>query len=399
MRVINLGVRGSAAFRLIGWLGVASCAAIGGCGTGTESDSQRDVDGLALPLDQRLEQWIDWYDLPAAAVAVVRGQEITEFAVAGSRVYGTDVPVTAEDKFLLNSNTKAMTATMLGVLVERGMLSWDTRLGAVFPELSDEMDAAFAAVTLIELLAHRAGLPDDRTGDGTLERIAAGGGTLTEQRLALLRRLTSRPPATPPGQEFVYANAGYTIAAAVAERITGESYEQLMRTLLFDPLEMSSAGFGAPGTPGEVEQPRGHALIGGRLEAIEPGPDSGNPLFVAPSGGVHANLADWAKFDMAQLGGARGTGGLLTAATFRELQSPPEGEYALGWYVHTDPELGTVLSHGGTDRLWYSVNYILPDQNLAVIMVTNCAHETAKRGVLELIDELIRRETVGSGAE
>ena len=67
--------------------------------------------------------------------------------------------------------------------------------------------------------------------------------------------------------------------AAFLQRLgrTGRAWEELMASLLFSPLKMSTAGFGAPGTPGEVDQPWGHAGSQRRPEPIPPGPDGDNP--------------------------------------------------------------------------------------------------------------------------
>ena len=80
-------------------------------------------------------------------------------------------------------------------------------------------------------------------------------------------------PAAQAETEFLYSNAGYVIAGAMLEQVTGESWEELIRTEVFEPLGMTRAGFGAPGSADAVDQPRGHraGLFGG-LNAVAPGP-------------------------------------------------------------------------------------------------------------------------------
>src|SRR5947209_5537965 len=79
------------------------------------------------------------------------------------------------------------------------------------------------------------------------------------QRYSLLRGLVTRPIAAPRGSKFIYSNEGYAIAGAMIERVTGRAWEDLMRERIFEPLGMKSAGFGTPASPGEVDQPWGHA--------------------------------------------------------------------------------------------------------------------------------------------
>lgn len=89
---------------------------------------------------------------------------------------------------------------------------------------------------------------------------------------------------------------GFVAAGAAAERATGRSFEQLMRTEVAEPLRMGSLGFG----PTQRGQPLGH-LEG---HAAMP-PEGDNPLMWAPAGGLHMSLGDWAKFAIDQIEGRR----------------------------------------------------------------------------------------------
>ena len=72
------------------------------------------------------------------------------------------------------------------------------------------------------------------------------------------------------------------MAAAMAEQATGQSWEQLMRALLFEPLEMHTAGFGPPGDAQALDEPWGHAKRDGALIALAPGPMADAPAALAP---------------------------------------------------------------------------------------------------------------------
>jgi CubicO group peptidase (beta-lactamase class C family) len=250
------------------------------------------------------------------------------------------------------------------------------------------MHANFRPVTLLQLLTHRAGLPDDREDGTTQSRIDAAGGTLTEKRLAMVRTRTSVAPTTAPGSAYQYSNAGYEIAAALAERVTGQTYEDLMQVRVFEPLGMNSAGFGAPGTSSAVNTPRGHTTVLNAAVAVPPGPAADNPLFTAPSGGIHCSLADWARFAAAHLAGARGENDWLSPEAWNTLHTPPAGEYACGWMVLQDTPLGRALFHDGGNTMWYAVIYLLPDSNTAVLVATNRGDEQHAERVVEFINTL-----------
>ena len=84
-----------------------------------------------------------------------------------------------------------------------------------------------------------------------------------------------------------------SVSPAPSEKLTGKSWETLVQERLFAPLGMSSAGFGAPGTPNEVDQPWSHQRDStGMWRPAQLGSDG--PL--APAGNVYVSLEDLAKF-------------------------------------------------------------------------------------------------------
>lgn len=372
----------------VGFPGLAVAAiAIGGCML-TRTPCGQPTDGQAHPaLAARLESLRAAHDLPALGAAIIRPNGTVEVAAVGWREAGAAACVSTDDRFHLGSCGKAMTATMLAALVEEGRLNWGSRLEEVFTDLAPGMHPGFREVTLLQLLTHRAGLPDDRADDATQDRIDAAGGTLTEKRLAMVRARTAVAPVSAPGAEYRYSNAGYEIAGAMAERVTGQTYEDLMRARVFGPLGMSTAGFGAPGRPDVIDEPRGHRTVLGAVMPVRPGPAADNPLFTAPSGGMHCSLSDWAAFAAAHLAGARGTNGLLAAETFATLHTPT-GDYACGWQVAQTAPFGRALIHDGGNTMWYAVIYVLPEVDAAVMLATNRGDEASAWKVVDMINTL-----------
>ena len=115
-------------------------------------------------------------------------------------------------------------------------------------------------------------------------------------------------------------------------------WEDLIRGRVFEPLGMSSAGFGPPGPPdrdrGRIDQPWGHRDSGGRVDPVR----EDNAPCMGPAGTVHCSMADWGKFASLHLKAAEGKARILKPATFRALHTPPPGqEYAGGWYVVERP--------------------------------------------------------------
>src|SRR5262245_17341245 len=213
------------------------------------------------------------------AAAVLRGERIIAQGAAGVRKRGTAERITLDDRFHLGSCTKAMTATLVAMLVEEGKLNWTTTLGEVFAGTVKPMHPAWEKVTLRQVLAHRAGLRFDPDGPArvfdllrapyasvrsVMQPPRARLGTVPEQRLEVARQALSRPPGIPPDTKYWYSNEGYILAGAVLEHLTGHVWEDLMRERLFQPLGISTGGFGQPGTAGKIDQPWGHSSFAGK---------------------------------------------------------------------------------------------------------------------------------------
>ena len=163
--------------------------------------------------------------------AVLRGERIIAQGVAGVRKRGTAERITLDDQFHLGSCTKAMTATLVAMLVEEGKLNWTTTLGELFADTVKLMHPAWEKVTLRQVLSHRASLRLEPDGQGVAELVRpprARLGTLPQQRLEIAREALSRPPGIPPDTKFWYSNVGYVLAGAVLEQLTGRPWEDLM---------------------------------------------------------------------------------------------------------------------------------------------------------------------------
>lgn len=308
---------------------------------------------------------------PGLTAAIVRTDRPTRVAAVGLRKAGSPEGFRATDLVHLGSCTKAMTATMIATVVEAGSLAWDRTLDEAFPDL--EINAGYRSVTLAQLLTHRAGLPAD--GDW---RSLGAEKSPTEQRRELARRVLGKPPESSPGKATAYSNVGYALAGLMAEETARTPWEDLMRDRLFRPLGMTSAGFGAPGTPGGVDQPWGHS----RIVALSIPSQADNPPALGPAGTVHCSLADWGRFVALHLRGARGDQTpILKPESFRALHDPAPGEeYAKGWIaLERDWGGGRVLVHNGSNTRWYALAWLAPKKGMAFLAVANEYDKTIEK--------------------
>jgi CubicO group peptidase (beta-lactamase class C family) len=346
----------------------------------------RDVSSILAPI-------LEKHSIPGMAAAIVQGDRTVAIGAAGVRRAGGPEKITVDDRFHLGSCTKSMTATLCALLVEEKKLDWTTTVGDVFPDLRERMRPSWRGVTLEQLLTHRGGAPADLADGGLWARLWAFAGPPTAARRTLLEGVVGREPEAPPGTKWIYSNAGFAIAGHMAEQVTGRSWESLMTERLFAPLGMASAGFGAPGTAGVVDQPRGHSADG---KPVEPGPGADNPVAIGPAGIVHASIGDWAKYVSLHLRGDEGDARLLKPETFAKLHAPAAGpppSYAMGWTVaDRDWAGGRVLTHNGSNTMWFCVTWLAPKRDFAVLVACNRGGDGGAKACDEASSALVQDE-------
>ena len=312
--------------------------------------------------------------IPAVGIVIIRHGRIADEAVGGVRARDNPVPVRKSDLWHIGSDEKAMTATMIARLVERGTLSWHTPLERLIPEVATSMRSDYRGVDLVELLAHRAGLQDLIDSD-YYESLYHDGRPMHVQRVDYVKMALSFPPAYPPGSDARYSNRGTVIAALAAEDATGLEYEALMRRWLFGPLGLKSPSF---------DPPRRGELAGHDGETPQYGAKADNPRVDAPAGEVRLTLGDWAKFAIDQMEGDHGRGRLLHKSTYVLLHTGQKDTiYGLGWGVRSslDGVNGHFLTHSGSNGYWFARIVLAPEKENGILIVTNSASEPAQKAV------------------
>ncbi|MCA1935588.1 MAG: beta-lactamase family protein [Asticcacaulis sp.] len=306
---------------------------------------------------------------PGMAAAWSRGTQSEIFA-AGARSSEDEIAVQMEDQWHWGSITKSMTATLCARLVDAGMIKWTTRVGDVLDERGSPVPAAYREATLLHLLSHRAGLQPNLDG---INMVFYSRDPLpdprAERRKWALAALKQKPVG-PVGAQNVYANNGYIIAGAMLEQLSGKSWETLIQTELFTPLGLTNAGFGAPGRPGQMDQPLGHAVNGHKRKPMPVGPGlpTDNPVALGPAGRVHMSMADMLLYLRAHRDRPVS---LLKPESWDALHTPHFGDnYALGWVVRPDGSLW----HNGSNTMWYGE--VLVDAKTGTVAAA-CANDAA----------------------
>jgi CubicO group peptidase (beta-lactamase class C family) len=342
-------------------------------------------------VSQALKNVLDAAEVPALGYVLVGPKGVIKLEVAGRRRSDAAAAVAPDDIWHMGSNTEAMTAVVYGRLVEKGLAVWRADVGLLFPDI--KIDPSWGDVTIEEFLSHRAGVSDvGLIDEGWLIRTAHDKRPLPDQRTALVSRILGRPAAG-RRHDYEYSNSDYVVVGAAIERLTQTSWEEAITAELFQPLALSSAGFGAP----TGDEPWGHEVSdGGELAPVDPSKGvADNPAVLAPGGQVHMSLPDYAGFVQLFLDNG---GGFLKPDTLMHLARPEdalaEGD-GMGWRVSPlrSWARGPVLAHEGSNTLWRVLAEVAPARPLGVVVVTNAGGEPGARAVQMMSSRLISDQT------
>jgi len=313
-------------------------------------------------LDSFVEQVVKDNGLPSMVVALLDSSGVQKVAAFGERKKGNNTPVTKLDQYHLGSNTKAMTSVLAGMLIEDGLLNWDSKIIDIFPDFSENIHTDHQDITVHDLLTHTSGLPANYNLSESFS-----GPNIKQNRLNIIKNYLKDPAQNKKG-EYLYSNLGYIIAGTILERLTDKSWETLMRERLFKPLKMDSADFGIPGTKGKKDQPWGHIKVSGLFDYFPIQQD--NHEVLGPAGTVHCNIEDWGKFISFQLMG--GDTSLLNNTQRTKLLNPKKNNYACGWAV-MKPTWSDHLTytHAGSNTFNFSQCWIIPKTNQGILINTN----------------------------
>lgn len=373
--------------------------------------------GLSAPAVQAQQADISNYlesvraanDLPALAAAVVQDGTVIAAGAVGTRVYGSKSLVTVNDRFHLGSNTKSMTATLAGMMVDEGRLSWASTIGKILGDDVPGMSASLASATLEQLLSHSSGIPSDNDEMMSLyfnENIFDY--NERELRLRTLDAWKHHELIQPEGSPFQYSNFGYMIAGAMLEKVTGLAWEQLMYSRIYSPLGLDTARVGAQATYGLIDAPVGHQIQpDGSIVPMLWGPAADIPPVIAPAGNANMSILDYAKWAGWNAGlGKRGPA-LVTSETLKYIQAihvqtpvrdntptgtPDTGGYGLGWgTVAFDWADKPLLTHNGSNSMNLARLVVDTNQDLGVVVLTNFPGQDANIAVGAVMQHLYQQ--------
>jgi CubicO group peptidase (beta-lactamase class C family) len=319
------------------------------------------------------------FEVPGIALAIVKDGKVVLAKGYGVRKLGEAAKVDEHTTFGIASNSKAFTATALGMLVEEGKLEWDAPVIRYLPWFRLADPYVTRELTVRDLLVHRSGLG---LGAGDL----LWWPTSTYNRKEIARRLQYIPLVTSFRSTYAYDNVLYLVAGELIETVSGLSWEDLVSTRILARVGMTDSKPRHSDATGEGNIAATHAAIDGKVRPIAPfSSDNTNP-----AGGINASAADMAKWMMTQLDSGRVADGtrLFSRQTTSQLwrvitplpigNRPPELAplqanfmgYALGFEVR-DYHGYKLVQHTGGLPGYVSKVAMIPELKLGVAVLTN----------------------------
>jgi len=183
-------------------------------------------------LDRWVERALQTFAVPGIALAIVKDDRVVVAKGYGVRKLGDPAPVDGRTLFGIASNTKAFTATALGLLVEEGKIEWDAPVVRYLPAFAMWDPFVTRELTVRDLLVHRSGL-------------GLGAGDLlwwpesTYNRKEVARRLRFIPPATSFRSAYAYDNVLYLVAGELIEAVSGQTWEDFVATRILAKVGMT----------------------------------------------------------------------------------------------------------------------------------------------------------------
>jgi CubicO group peptidase (beta-lactamase class C family) len=200
---------------------------------------------------------------------------------------------------------------------------------------------------------------------------------------------------------------GYMLAGAMLERVTRQTWEELIVERVFEPLQLKSAGLRPQSRLGRVDAPLGHEPREGTdPKPLLAGPDGDNPEVMGPAGTAHMSVLDFARW--AEWNAGRGSRApfAINPETFHKLHTPvielppnpaaapgtpSAGSYGFGWLTIRVPfSPKPLLFHGGSNELNVADIFIQPEHDFGMVLMTNVGGRKADDALKALSAELYK---------
>ena len=351
----------------------------------------------AIPADSVVARRVDEYLTALATQGYTGGVLVLhDGRTVIAKAYGLanrDRGIRADVKTVWNigSITKQFTAAAILRLEEQGKLHTSDSIARFFPNApADKRD-----ITLHQLLTHTAGFESDYSPTDYEPTT----------RDEYIGRMLAKPLRSPPGAQFFYANAGYSMLAAIVELVTGKEYEAALTDLVLRPAGMTETGYTAPRwDPARLAHGYQNGNDWGTIVERVTGP--GKPYWeLRGNGGLGTTLGDWAKWDAALRGRALLSDSSMRKFTTGVVNEGPAGlsKYAYGWAEQRTRRGTRVIDHNGGNGIFVAEWFRFVDEGVSVFLTSTNA-EVKATPIVAVVNRIVFGEpyempVVAAGAD
>jgi len=228
----------------------------------------------------------------------------------GNAVESWAIPDALTTKFELASLTKQLTGAAILLLAQDGKLKLDDPVAKYY----SEAPAAWREITILQLVHHTSGLPNNEITDYSKGLCASYSPD------ELIKTFRDRPLKFVPGTSWSYTNTEYYLLAYIIERLSGERYADFLTHRIFTPLAMTDSGFAS--TLAVIPQmAEGYVRDGNSLRHR----DYYDRSLELGAGGIYSTASDMLRWSMALDGNT-----LLQDRWRQEMFTPSEGTALAG---------------------------------------------------------------------
>ena len=324
------------------------------------------LSGLEEFVNRMLEEW----KVPGVGIAIVKGDEVILAKGYGMRDREAGLPVDENTLFAIGSSSKAFTAATVCMLADDGLLSLDEPVINYLPDFKLYDDYATQKMTARDLLSHRSGLPrHDLVWYGS-----------AKDRAGLYKSLAHLEPTASFRGAWQYQNLMFMTAGYLVEQLSGSSWEAFTKERIFEPLEMTTAGFSVDMLKASSNAAAGYGEEDEQLKRLP----YRNIDAIGPAGSINASAREMANWVMAQLNeGKFNDKQVISAPMVKEMHKPNMivsntlsdeyffySMYAMGWFV-TDYRGVHMIQHGGNIDGFSAMVALAPDEKFGMVILTN----------------------------
>lgn len=326
-------------------------------------------DSLDIYVNRALEQW----QIPGAAVLIVKDGKIAVAKGFGVKKFGTNDKVDENTLFMIGSNTKAFTGTALAFLEYDGKLKLEDKVVKYLPDFKMKDPWVTEEINLIDIVSHRMGL---ETFQGDFMYWASD--LTADQVVEKFGKIT---PKYDFRTKYGYTNAGYAVAGKVIKKVTGLSWEVYLKEKILSPLKMNRTTALATDYAASENIAIPHSVVDGEIIVL-PFENIDN---MAPCGSMGSSVNELSHWLIAQLDSGKSGGENVIPYNVIERTKHPQtivrkathpfnktnfGLYGMGWALQ-DYESRQIVSHtGGVNGFVTSVT-LIPEAKLGVVVLTN----------------------------